>query len=348
MAFTDTDGTWSDAVWEEVKQSSGCSKLDDFEVIPVKFEVKGIPLNGDTEVIEAEMTTILDRVFLRLEDMIPGMLVFGIDYQSAYILGDEAIMYFTAKVRKDDYRDFKPIIIQELRDSYLDVLYTIPFSDVVYIKKDLEFDWCAQTDLGGYTLCVQEELQSSIIVPSKPPSSIEMSQPATIQSNNYPAASIQSIQNADDDATLPGWAIFLIVLSILLLLGCIGYLIFDRHIKSKEVLYDDNNSEYTDDSQPWRGQAHTAIADHESWVKSSQSVSLWSQSQSVASASYGSRKKREALQQQINHRQGRDPTMYMSGLQGRPDPDSRSVTSSRYPDDIPSLKPKRDPTEYLS
>ncbi|KAL7534234.1 hypothetical protein ACHAXR_005751 [Thalassiosira sp. AJA248-18] len=129
VAFLDTGGTWSDPVWEELQSTSGCSVSDDdFEVVFIKFEVKGLP-DGEAEAIKAEMTTILNRILLRIEGMIPGMIVYSVEENKSVndnlVRGVDATMYYNMNILRDDYKDFNTAIIQELRDSYNDILYTM-------------------------------------------------------------------------------------------------------------------------------------------------------------------------------------------------------------------------------
>jgi len=388
LASTDIGGRWSDPVWEEIKTTSGCSSSatsvdeeedaadssdsslledDGFEIVPMKFKVKGLLPGGDADDIKAEMTVILNRILLRLEEQVAGMNVRSVEENDSSnlnpIRGDEATIYYNVKVVSmssgndddDEDRDWKSAIIEELRESYFDILYSIPFSDVRYISRDLEFNWCVNTKSGGYTLCVQEEPLPSIIKPSPAP----VPSPASstiIQSNS---------QKAGDNNSLPGWAIFLIVLLCLCPIGCcVGYWIFVRRKRNNstternvnfyaddesqynESQYNesqytnDNNSHYTSDmsqytnnsNQPWRKQALDALHQHDSYFKSSQSISPWTKtSQSIDSASYGSRTKRDALTQQLAE-----------------DPDSNTYSSRRYyaDDGLPSFQPKRDPSVY--
>lgn len=129
VAFKDEGGTWSDPVWEEVKKTSGCSfSADDTEIVLLKFDVKGLP-SGDINAIKAEMSTILNRILLRVEELIPGMEVYSVtEVEPANInpiTGEDASMYYYVSIMSDDDILYNDAIIQELRGSWEVVLNTM-------------------------------------------------------------------------------------------------------------------------------------------------------------------------------------------------------------------------------
>jgi len=115
----------------------GCSApvIAASESIPFKFDVIGLVAGSTTE-LKIEMTTILNRILFMLENIITGLKVLTIDENfdaNRYPVKigekkDERAMtlYYTINVEEGESgREFKPIIIQQLRASYVDILYAV-------------------------------------------------------------------------------------------------------------------------------------------------------------------------------------------------------------------------------
>ena len=110
---------------------------DVYEVVPIKFDVSGLPNDVEIEMIELqdEMLTVLKRILLRLSDRIPGLKIKSVEgktptrhLQKALpmrALMTDVTMYYDLYVVKEEDKQFGPMIINELRDSYDEVLEQI-------------------------------------------------------------------------------------------------------------------------------------------------------------------------------------------------------------------------------
>lgn len=214
-----------------------------------------------------------------------------------------------------------------------------PFSDLRYITRDLEFNWCAITETGVYNLCVKEDLPStptgmydgsspSAAMPGPVPTANSMTRPnsnvrpspATMPQPAMSPIYIANLSKVNDssDSGFPGWAIFLITLFCASILGFVAITKINKKRSSSDLYYDDN-SQYTNNNNNSQLMDDDTIVEHESWVKSSQSI------RSIGTASYGSRTTRDVLRQLSRANQTSE----------------YDFNHSNY--DLSSLKPKRDP-----
>jgi len=108
---------------------------DGFETIPIKFDVAGLPMEVRMRDLKDEMTTVLKRILLRLADSINGLKISSVEEKvvlsrrleklirlRALQETKDVTLYFNVKVVRDDDRKFGPLIINEIRDSYDEVL----------------------------------------------------------------------------------------------------------------------------------------------------------------------------------------------------------------------------------
>ena len=104
---------------------------DDVEIVPIKFDVMGLPDSISMRDLKDEMTTVLKRILLRLADRIPGLRIMEIEekvvlnrnlLKALRSLKRDVTLYFNVHVVRDDDKKFGPLIIAELRDSYDEVL----------------------------------------------------------------------------------------------------------------------------------------------------------------------------------------------------------------------------------
>ena len=137
---------------------------DDYEVIPIKFDVMGLPDGISMRELKDEMTVVLKRILLRLADKIDGLRVTQIEekvvmnrrrrderdlqqqtlndnnravrgmemmeypQQQREVLDERELsqtvtLYFNVYVVRDDEgTKFGPLIIEEIRNSYNEVL----------------------------------------------------------------------------------------------------------------------------------------------------------------------------------------------------------------------------------
>eukprot|EP00579_Thalassiosira_antarctica_P009147 CAMPEP_0201901826 /NCGR_PEP_ID=MMETSP0902-20130614/54634_1 /ASSEMBLY_ACC=CAM_ASM_000551 /TAXON_ID=420261 /ORGANISM="Thalassiosira antarctica, Strain CCMP982" /LENGTH=679 /DNA_ID=CAMNT_0048435801 /DNA_START=52 /DNA_END=2092 /DNA_ORIENTATION=- len=326
---------------------------DDFEVVPIKFDVAGLPDSISMRDLKDEMKTVLKRILLRLADRIPGLRITEIEekvvlnrnlLKALRSLKRDVTLYFNVHVVRDDDKKFGPLIIAELRDSYSEVLDQIQtFSDTKYFGGDLNLNFCTSQS-GKYELCVKE-----IFNPTAP------SSPVVSQNDSGGGSG----EGGDDG--LPGWGIALIIIAVLLLLACLGYIIFlicftDDYNDTKEI----NNNIYLEDEKS-RASGYTSRRSPRSTrsgkTRSRQIVLAEPQDSKSDDGSFTINTHASKKTYASKQRQGRDPTMYIPGQEDKPDPDSADSdvlmlqdgeSSRRYYLEDPPLRPKRDPTMYVA
>eukprot|EP00571_Detonula_confervacea_P012358 CAMPEP_0172303322 /NCGR_PEP_ID=MMETSP1058-20130122/4864_1 /TAXON_ID=83371 /ORGANISM="Detonula confervacea, Strain CCMP 353" /LENGTH=477 /DNA_ID=CAMNT_0013014077 /DNA_START=29 /DNA_END=1458 /DNA_ORIENTATION=+ len=335
---------------------------DDYEVVAIKFDIKGLPDGISMRKLKDETTTVMKRILIRMQDSITGLKISNVEEKVVLTrnlvktlreraLETDVTLYYNVYIVRDDDKKFGPLIIQEIRDSYSEVLEQIQqFTDTNFFGGDLDLNWCTSQN-GKYEDCVNDN-------PS-PPTPVRAPTPAFVQSGP------DSGGDPGGDP-LAGWAIALIIIFVILLLCCIGYLVFVSCFKN----YDDNkevhNNIYMDDGYDgYDGRSRASGYDRNRGMDDKSRASGYTSRRSQRTNedcvqivlaepmdpkfdddsftvnTYGTKQK-----------QGRDPTMYIPGQENRPDPDSgrsinsRSISSRRYLED-PPLKPKRDPTMYV-
>ena len=146
--------------------------------------------NREMDELHEEMGTVLKRILLRLSDRISGMKVSNVEqkilqqrqrgllrtstasigtivndivkdittqYQTRRRrLEQDITLYFNVYVVRDYDKKFGPLVIQEIRDSYEEVLEQIQtFADTKYFGANLNLNWCT-TQNGKYDLCVKD------------------------------------------------------------------------------------------------------------------------------------------------------------------------------------------------
>ena len=317
--------------------------------------------NREMDELHEEMGTVLKRILLRLSDRISGMKVSNVEqkilqqrqrgllrtatsssigmivndivkditaqYQTRRRrLEQDITLYFNVYVVRDYDKKFGPLVIQEIRDSYEEVLEQIQaFADTKYFGSNLNLNWCT-TQNGKYDLCVKDVNNGSS--GARPMSQMP------IQNGNA---------SSNSGEGLAGWAISLIVIIALIVLGCAGYWI-------AVVCFGVTNCfRYNHENDI---QSHIYFDDN--------------QSQFDVVSRYGSRGSRRTDKSTINNnrRIAKDPTMYIPGQYDKPDPltDGSSRSSGRssrgsagrngrrryYEDDNSApIRPKREPTMYV-
>ena len=208
---------------------------------------------------------------------------------------------------------------------------------------DLEINFCTLSD-GIYSLCViDEEGDVGISVPD-----VGTSVPITLQSK---------------ENGLAGWAIALIVILVLSLVCCGGYAIavmcfgvancFQDHDNNKGK--DIQNNIYMDERRgPVDYERRLAIMDGRSGDNESRAAISYEQRQTPQASAV-----RDDLLEDLSfhgsfksykRKTSRDPTMYIPGQEGRPDPidfHGSNDRSGRMYSEEPPLKPKREPTMYV-
>ena len=234
----------------------------DYEVIPIKFDVIGLPSGIRVREVKDEMTTVLKRVLLRLSDDNEGsmeeLIISNVEEKvmpvsindsstSALRSATSVTLYYNVYlVRNDEYK-FGPIIINEIRNRYNEILDQIQsFADTKYFGGNLKMNWCTVKN-GRYDLCV---LAPNVFDPS------------SVENEDGSASS-----KGGSSSGLAGWSIALIVIIVLLVVGCALYWIgvvcyglpnclkYDYYQSKNDDIYFDSRSratEYTNDRQSRR------------------------------------------------------------------------------------------------
>lgn len=107
---------------------------DEYEIVPIKFEVGGLPDEVNRRELEEEMMTVMKRILLRLAGRVPGLKISRVEEKA--VLGKSLLrrlrklektvtLYYNVYVIRSDEKRFGPLIIEELRDSYGEVLEQI-------------------------------------------------------------------------------------------------------------------------------------------------------------------------------------------------------------------------------
>ncbi|KAL9182951.1 hypothetical protein ACHAXT_004230 [Thalassiosira profunda] len=135
------------------------------EAVPLQFIVEGLPDVFQITTFNEEMTKVLGRILNPLGRKI-GMTLTSIEREiggrrlkgrHGRALAREVAFEYNVNVLRDEGKDWGALIIEELRETYEDVLAEVrSYTDTAYINGgDIELNWCAKQD-DGFTLCVRE------------------------------------------------------------------------------------------------------------------------------------------------------------------------------------------------
>ena len=106
---------------------------DEFEVIPLRFDVIGLPIDAALGDFKKELQTAMSKIILNLGKDVQGLKVTKVEEKvrglSAALSNDSNNLvdsvYYTVEVVKDPKKRFAPLIIQGLRDNYDQILQMI-------------------------------------------------------------------------------------------------------------------------------------------------------------------------------------------------------------------------------
>jgi len=353
---------------------------DDYEVVPIKYVVRGLSDSISMRDLKDEMLSVLKRILIRMQDKVPGLKISTVEEKIVInrnllemmrerVLVQDVTLYYNVYIVREDERKFGPLIIQGMTDSRNEILTEIQsFTDTNIIGVgDLDMNWCTSQN-GKYELCMDE--------PRKTPRPTPLSRvPVAL-----PGVSVQS----DSDGLSVG-IIALIIIILLLLICGVAAAIYVICIKDNDENKEIHNNMYMDDQRGWgneRGGRNNIYADDREEEYNGRELVYVD-----GNASHRSGRSRrtnanedgsvliECSEPQYpkfdddsftvntygTKKTSRDPTMYIPGQEGRPDPSSSvysgsnrrdpsssvySGASRRYYSEDPPLKPKRDPTMY--
>ena len=106
---------------------------DEFEVIPLRFDVIGLPIDAALGDFKKELQTAMSKIILNLGKDVQGLKVTKVEEKvgglSAALSNNSNNLvdsvYYTVEVVKDPKKRFAPLIIQGLRDNYDEILQMI-------------------------------------------------------------------------------------------------------------------------------------------------------------------------------------------------------------------------------
>ena len=100
---------------------------DDWEIVPIEFQVGGLPTDIRMRELKDEMKIVLQRILVRLADRIEDLKISKIEEKFVpkrsrnMQATKDVVLLFNVFVVRSDKKKFGPIIIQELRDNYGEV-----------------------------------------------------------------------------------------------------------------------------------------------------------------------------------------------------------------------------------
>lgn len=106
-----------------------------YDAVPIQFVVSGLPDVFPINVVNDEMMTVLRRVLSRVADQIPGMRIASLErvtgnrklggVVAGRALAREVAFNYNVNVISEENKQWGELIIQELRDTYEEVLEDI-------------------------------------------------------------------------------------------------------------------------------------------------------------------------------------------------------------------------------
>ncbi|KAL3817499.1 hypothetical protein ACHAXA_007089 [Cyclostephanos tholiformis] len=99
---------------------------NDYDIVPLRFDVTGLPDDVSIMDLKEQMETILTRIMLRLADEVEGLSVTNVE-QTVPKSGQpnirgQATAYFNVQTVHVEGSNYGPLIIQAVQDSYDELL----------------------------------------------------------------------------------------------------------------------------------------------------------------------------------------------------------------------------------
>jgi len=152
------------------QQQQATEDDDIYEVIPIKFTLNNLPSDVDIRKLKEEMTTILKRILVDLQDRVQDLKVSNV--QENLVLnvnsGDQQGSVSSGTVSRDVYFDvavvksqqqerWGPVIIAGIKDSYDIILDRIrQWTDEEYFGYNIGFNMCTE-DNGSFGMCTSKD-----------------------------------------------------------------------------------------------------------------------------------------------------------------------------------------------
>ena len=114
---------------------------DKFEVVPLRFDIRGLPDDIDMASLRTEMEIALKRILIRLSERIEGLKISDVEerivprnmkrvlqlsslqsLRHQRVLEKDVKLFYNIYVVRDDDKSFGPIIIDEMRERYSEVV----------------------------------------------------------------------------------------------------------------------------------------------------------------------------------------------------------------------------------
>ena len=104
------------------------SPEDDYEILPIRVDVMGLPGNVALGELTQELKTVMTRIILRLAESIQGLKITKVEEKVGGITDNSEggkSVYYNVYALRDEKKKFSPLIIQAIRDSHDEVLKQI-------------------------------------------------------------------------------------------------------------------------------------------------------------------------------------------------------------------------------
>jgi len=159
----------SDSASQQQATQTTEDEEDIYEVTPIKFTLNNLPSDVNIRKLKEEMTTILKRVLVDLQDRVQDLKVSNV--QENLVLnvnsGDQGSgssgtvsrdVYFDVTVVKSQQQEqWGPLIIAGIKDSYDIILDRIrQWTDEEYFGYNIGFNMCTENN-GSFGMCTSED-----------------------------------------------------------------------------------------------------------------------------------------------------------------------------------------------